>query len=136
MSIPKHDEFQINNTIDLGTDGRFGPGREKEFAKVANEKTFKHSLDRGAITYPLKTEEKKVDKKTATGSDAEPPQKGNEPEFEATGEWRTEEGVSPKTGDKTGWWRVIDPEGNFITNKREDEAKEFISLKNEELKDE
>jgi len=122
MSVPKHDEFLIKNVIDLGTDGRFGPGREKEFAKVADAKTFKHSLDRGAIEYPLPKEEKKIDKTTATGADAEQ-KKAEEPEFEGTGDWRTVEG-------KGGWWRVIDPEGNFVTNKREKEAKEFIAEKN------
>lgn len=124
MALPKKEEFRLKNVIDLGTKGRFGPGREADFVKAANEDEFHHAVSRGAIEYPLPQVNSSPDTSVATGKDA-PKVDKDEPEFEGTGEWRTVDGGN-------GWWRIINPEGKFITNKREDEAKAYVAEKNGE----
>lgn len=135
------EHFKINNLIDFGTDGKFGPGRERALFNYLKkqkdgESSFKRFVDRGAITLEdPKAEEVEIES-TETGAneggdgendnEAKDENEGGEdsgeedkqPEHEPTGKYEF-------NGYGGGNYEIIDPDG-FVIDTQKGKKKEII----------
>lgn len=144
------EHFTINNLIDFGTDGKFGPGRERALFNYLKkqkdgESSFKRFVDRGAITLEDPEAEQVEIESTETGAneggdgenenEAKDENEGGEdsgeedkqPEHEPTGKYE-----SNHYGG--GNFEIIDPDGFVIdTMKGSDKVKAKIEELNSNI---
>lgn len=126
------EHFKINNLIDFGTDGKFGPGRERALfnflrKKKDGESSFKRLVDRGAIIIDKPQDEEVEIESTETGANGSG---AGEDENEANEKDETEGGEDGDGEDKQpeheptgkyesnhyggGNYEIIDPNGFVI----------------------
>ena len=141
MDIP----FRIaNTTIDLGKDGKFGPGREAELMETLKkrkdgETLFNSFVNRGAI---VEAEPEPAASKTdgnagqaGAASPAKTTDQGTKKEPAATPDYEpTEKYEAVDYGEQGSWHHIVDPAG-FIIKKinGKEKAEQYAADLNEQL---